>query len=104
MHFNVDTVMLGLVFASSIYLLLQLSDRLWPILAVIASGVLFLLAMDLMSLSLAKFRIDVILPALLVLSGGMCWMNVSSKGTITAATIVTLIGLFMLLAALHILG
>jgi len=104
MHFNVDTVMLALVFASSIYLLLQFSDRLWPILAVIASGVLLLLAMGLMSLSLAKFRIDVILPAVLVLSGVMCWMKVSTKGTITASTIVTLIGTLMLLAALHILG
>src|SRR5689334_7941077 len=104
MHFNMDTVLLALVFASSIYLLLQFTDRMFPTLAVIASGIELLLAMGLMSLSLAKFRIDVILPAVLVLAGVMCWMKVSTKGTITAATIVGLVDLMQLLNALHILN
>ena len=104
MHFNMDTVLIAAVFASSIYLLLQFSDKMFPTLAVIAAGIELLLSMGLMSLSLAKFRIDVILPAVLVLAGIMCWMKVSTKGTITAATIVGLVGVMQLLMALRILG
>ena len=104
MNFNMATLLIGLTFAASIYLMLNKSDRLWPIVAVIASGVQLLLAMGLMSLSLAKFRIDVILPALLVVAGVICWSKVSTKGTITAATIVSLIAAVELLGALRILS
>jgi hypothetical protein len=104
MHFNMNTIEIALVFACSIYLMLQYTDKLFPVLAVVASGIELLLVMGLMSLSLAKFRIDVILPAILVLAGVMCWMKVSTKGTITAATIVALVGAIQLLGALHILS
>ena len=104
MHFNLATVEIALVFASSIYLMLQYSEKVFPVLAVVASGIELLLVMGLMSLSVAKFRIDVILPAILVVAGVMCWMKVSTKGTITAATVVALVGAIQLLAALRILG
>ena len=104
MHFNMATVEIAIVFACSIYLMLEYSEKLFPVLAVIASGIELLLVMGLMSLSLAKFRIDVILPAILVVAGVLCWMKVSTKGTITAATVVAIVGLIQLLGALHILG
>ncbi len=104
MHFNLTTVLIITTLCSSIYLLLNKSDRMFPMLAVIASGVQLLLAFGLMSLSLAKFRIDVILPALLLVAGIVCWTKVSTKGTITAATIVLLMGATELLGALRILS
>lgn len=104
MHFNIATVLIITTFASSIYLLLNKSDRMFPTLATIASGVELLLAMGLMSLSLAKFRIDVILPAILVVAGVMCWSKESTKGTITASTVITLLGAISLLGALRILA
>ena len=104
MHFNFATVLLIAVFASSVYLLLNKSDRMFPMLATIASGIELLLSLGLMSLSLAKFRVDVILPAILVVSGVVCWGKESTKGTITASTIVALIGAIQLLLALRILG
>lgn len=104
MHFNLATVLIIATFCCAIYLLLDRSDRMFPMLAVIASGVELLLAFGVMSLSVAKFRIDVILPALLVVAGVACWTKVSSKGTITAATVIALIGATQLLGALHILA
>jgi hypothetical protein len=104
MSFNLDTVLIIATLVSAIYLLLQKTDRMFPTVAVIAAGVQLLLSWGIMSLSLARFRIDVILPAVLVVSGAVCWGKCSTKGTITAATLVTVIGAIQLLAALRILS
>jgi hypothetical protein len=104
MHFNMATILVFSTFCSSLYLLTNKSDRMWPTLAVIASGVQLLLVFGLMSLTLAKFRIDVILPAVLVVAGVVCWMKVSEKGSTTAATIIGLIAGMELLGALNILS
>ncbi len=104
MHFNLATVLIITTVCCSIYLLLNKSDRMFPTLAVIASGVELLLAFGVMSLTLAKFRIDVILPAVLLVAGVACWTKESSKGTITASTVVALMGATQLLGALRILA
>jgi hypothetical protein len=104
MHFNMPTVMVITTFCAALYLLLNKSDRMFPTLAVIASGVQLLMAFGIMSLTLAKFRIDVILPAILVVAGVVCWMKVSTKGTITAATLIILIASVELLGALRLLS
>jgi hypothetical protein len=104
MHFNMPTVLVVTTFCAALYLLLNKSDRMFPTIAVLASGVQLLMLFGLMSLTLAKFRIDVILPALLVVAGIVCWMKVSTKGTITAATLIMLIATIELLGALRLLG
>ena len=104
MHFNMATVLVITTLCAAIYLLLNKSDRMWPTIAVIAAGIQALMAFGLMSMTLAKFRIDVILPALLVLCGIVSWMKVSTKGTITAATLITLIAGLELVGALHLLS
>jgi hypothetical protein len=104
MHFNMGTVMVITTLCAAIYLLLNKSDRMWPMLAVIAAGIQTLMVFGLMSLTLAKFRVDVILPAILVVCGVVCWMKDSTKGTITAATLITLIAGIELLGALNILN
>jgi hypothetical protein len=104
MSFNMPTILVVTTFCAALYLLTNKSDRMWPTLAVIASGLQLLMLLGLMSLTLAKFRIDVILPALLVLAGVICWMKVSTKGTITAATLIMLIAAMELLGALRILN
>ena len=102
MHMNMATITIALAFAASLYLFFKETNRLWPTLAAIASGVELLLAMGIMSLTLSKFKIDVILPALLAVAGVLCWTKVSSKGGVTAATIAALIGVMQLLLALHL--
>jgi hypothetical protein len=101
MQFNFATVLIATTLVAAIYLLLHKTDRMFPTVAVIAAGIQALLAFGLMSLTLAKFRIDVILPALLAVSGAICWGKSTAKGTITAATAVTLIGTLELLLALR---
>ncbi len=104
MHFNLGTALIATALAAAIYLLLNKSDRLFPMIAVIASGIELLLGLGVMSLSVSKFRIDVILPALLVVSGAICWSRSAEKGSITAATGLALVGAIQLVTALRILS
>jgi hypothetical protein len=90
--------------ASSALLLAQAGERLFAGIAFIAAGVEALLVFHLMTLSLAKFRIDVILPALLVVGGGMAWYRSSGKSHVTAATLITVVGLLQLLEAIRVLS
>ncbi len=103
MHIHIGTALVVVAFVSSIVLLLQ-SERTVSLVAVIASGVETLLVFGLMSLSLARFRIDVVLPALLAIAGAVAWARAASKHVITAATLVTCVGTLQLLEALRILG
>lgn len=102
MHFTNATVLIIVVALASLYLLFNNSERMFPTIAVIASGIELLLAFGLMSLSVAKFRIDVILPALLLICGVFCWSKSQEKSSITAASVVTLIAIIQLLNALKL--
>ena len=102
MHAQTALVIVALV--SSIVLMLETSSRTVALVAVIASGIEALLVFGLMSLSVAKFRIDVVLPALLAISGAIAWARTSSKHAVTAGTLVTAVGALQLLGALHILS
>jgi hypothetical protein len=102
MHFNLDTALVVTALVGSIVLIMHRDDRLFPVIAAVAVGLEALMVFHIIALSSAKFRIDVILPAVLVLAGGMSWSRSSTKPTITAATAVTLVGLIELLAALRV--
>ena len=103
MH-DLHTAMVVVALASSALLLAQSSERLFAGIAFLAAGVEALLAFKLMSLSLSSIRIDVILPALLVVGGGIAWWRTGGKGQITAATLVTAVGLLQLASSLRVLG
>jgi len=102
MHFSNATVLIIVAALASLYLLFNNSERMFPTIAVIASGIELLLAFGLMSLSVAKFRIDVILPALLVICGAFTWSKSAEKSSVTAASVVVVIGLVQLLNALKL--
>src|SRR4051812_28510371 len=102
MHLSTTTITIVAAFACSLYVLFQTPNKLFPGIATLASGVELLLVMGIMSLSLAKFRVDVILPALLAVAGVACWGKSSTKGVITAATVVAVIGTMQLLLALRL--
>ena len=107
MHMHLTQAMLTLLvtLVASIYLITQSpSSRTFPITATIVTTIEVLLAVGVMSFSLAKLRLDVILPALLALSGIVCWTKSTSKGGVTAATSVALVGSTQLLLALHLFG
>ena len=104
MNFNMTTIMILMTLASAIYLLMHNGDRMVPTIAVIAAGIWTAMVFGLMSLTLAKFRVDIIIPAVLVVCGVVLWMRSSTKGGTTASTLITLIAGTTLLARLNILN
>ncbi len=100
MHFDLGTVLAITALLAS--LVLMKTDRIFALLALASAAVQTLMALGIMTLTLAKFRIDVILPALLAVSGAVCWSKVATKSAVTAATIVTLLGSLELLLALRL--
>ena len=102
MHISFGTALVVVALVGSIVLLLNKSDRLWPMVATIVAGIEALLVFGIVTMSVAKFRIDVILPALLLIAGGICWSRSSGKGTTTAATCVALVAALQLMFALRL--
>jgi len=88
---------------ASLMLVLQGGQRLVPMIAFVACAIEVLIVFRVIQLSSAKFRIDVILAAILVVTGGICWSRSTAKSAITAATVITIIGLIQLLLAIHVL-
>lgn len=103
MHVHTNTALIVVALAASVMLLIEKNERTISIIAVIAAGVEALLAFGLMSLSLTKFRIDVILPGVLVVTGVIAWARSGSKPWVTAATLVAIVGALQLCGALHLL-
>lgn len=101
MHFDFPTVLILTTLLAAIVLLVQKSDRMFPTVAVIAAGIQALMMFGILTLTLTKFRVDVILPALLVVAGAVCWSKTSTKGGITAATVVAFSGAIQLLLVLR---
>jgi len=101
MHFDFATVLIAMLVTASVVLVLQPGDRLFPIIAAVAAGLEALIAFHIISLSSARFRVDAILPAILVLAGAVCWARAGTKSTITAASAVVLLGALQLARALH---
>jgi uncharacterized membrane protein YjjP (DUF1212 family) len=102
MHIDFGTGLVVSALLASIVLAILPGDRLVPAIALIASSIAALIDFRIIQLSSTKFRIDVILPAVMTLSGAICWSRSQTKSTITAATVVTIVGLIMLLTALRL--
>jgi hypothetical protein len=102
MHMEFGTVLIVTTVLASLVLLGQKSDRMFPMIAVVAAALQALMVFGVLTLTLAKFRVDVILPGLLVLAGAVCWSRASTKTSITAGTLVTTIGAIELLLALRL--
>jgi uncharacterized membrane protein YjjP (DUF1212 family) len=103
MHIDFGTGLVVSALIGAIILAMKSGDRLVPGIALLTATVAALIDFRVIQLSSAKFRIDVILPAILTLTGGICWSRSSTKSTITAGTVVTLVGVIMLLSALRVL-
>ena len=101
MHMSYSTLPLAATTAASLYLVLQ-GERKYATVAFIVSLLELLLAVHIITFSIAKFRVDVIMAAVLAVAGCLSWGKSSSKGAITAATIVSLIGLMQLVLALRL--
>ena len=104
MHFSLGHALVITALVASIYLVFNRGDRLFPVIALVASGLMAAIIWNFISLSSGKFRVDVILPAVLLVSGVVCWTRMSGKAEVTAATAAALAGAVMLAEALHALA
>ena len=103
MHFSFEHVLVLTALVASGVLVLAREDKIAPMIALVATALQALIAFKIISLSSSKFRIDVILPALLAVSAGVAWGRVKGRPATTAATVAALIGILQLLLALKIL-
>ena len=103
MTIDFPTVLVVCALIGSVLLVLQGGQRLCALIALVACGLEALIAFNVLHLSSPKIRIDMILSAVLVVTGAICWMRSAGKTAITAATVVALVGLIQLLHALHVL-
>jgi len=94
-------VMPALAVACSILLLLQHRARLFPVIALVASGLELLMSLGILHLSLGSIPLLLILGATLIVGGAGVYVKASGKLVISAATIVALIGLLQVASALH---
>ena len=104
MHFSFSHALVVSALVASIVLLFHRDDRLFPVLALVASGLEALMVFHFVSLSSGKLRIDVILPALLAVAGAVCWTKEDGKPCVTAATVATLVGALQLLFSLNVMS
>jgi hypothetical protein len=102
MTIDFNTALVVCALLASIALVLGDGHRLVPMIALVACALEALIAFRVLQLSSAKLRIDVILPAVLAVTGGICWSRSSIKTAITASTVITIVGLIQLLHALHV--
>ena len=102
MHVHFGTALVVTALISAIVLLLNKTDRIFPLVALVAAGIEALIVFDVISLSSGKFRIDVILPAALVIATGASWSKAASKSVVTAATTGFIVGVTQLMFALHL--
>ncbi len=99
---NVGTLMVLVALAASLVLVTQASARLFPIIALVASGLEALIAFKIVSFSVHGVNVGLILGLALVVAGGVSWAQTDSKTPVTAATAVALIGAIQLAWALHL--
>ena len=104
MHVDFHTALISSALLASIVLALRSEGRrIVPAIALVAAAIAALIDYRIIQLSSTKFRIDVILPAVLVLTGAISWSRTSNRAAVTAATVVTLVGAILLLSTLRVL-
>jgi len=102
MTIDFNTALVVCALLASIALALGDGNRLIPMIALVACALEALIAFRVIQLSSGRLRIDVILPAVLVVTGAICWSRSSIKTAITGATVIAIVGLIQLLHALHV--
>jgi len=104
MHVNSSTALITSALVGSVVLAMRPpGGRLVPTIALVTAAVAALIDYRIIQISAAKLRIDVIIPAVLAVTGGILWSRSSTKPAITAASVVTIVGLILLLSALRVL-
>jgi hypothetical protein len=84
--------------AASVLLFFRAGSRLWPLVALVASGLETTLALGVLSLNVKGVPIPLILAGTLVAGGVLTWLGSDGKLVVTAATVVTMVGAVQVIA------
>jgi uncharacterized membrane protein YjjP (DUF1212 family) len=103
MQIEFTTALVVATLAACVVLVMQPGDRLVSAIALVTAGIAALIDFRIIALSSPKFRIDVILPAVLVITGAIAWTRAAKKTQVSAATVVVVASVVMVLGALRIL-
>ena len=97
---SLPTVLVIAALLASIVLVMGSTRRLWAFIAVAAAGVEALFAFHILKFSIRGINMMIVLGAALLIAGAAVWMSNSSKNTVTAATVVALVGCIQLFSAI----
>lgn len=93
-----------LALLGSVVLALRHRPVLFPVIALVVSGLEVLRAFGLAHISIARFPLALIFGATLVVAGVAVYLRTSLKSAIAGATTVTLVGALQVLSALKLLS
>lgn len=86
-------------FAAALFMLTDPSARVMAIVAAIASGIEVAMAFGLVRLSVAHLPLGLVLGLCLAVPGILGWIRSSSKTAVSAAAVVSLVGILQVVAA-----
>ena len=75
---------------------------LFPVIAAVASALEVLMAFGLVHLSIARLPLAMVFGVMLLVGGIATYVRTGDKTSVTAATVVTLVGAMQVLAAVHL--
>jgi hypothetical protein len=104
MAFSTQTALVLAAVGGSVVALVQHRERLFPVLALVASGLAALMLLGVVNLSVKGFPIMAILGGLMLVTGGVIWARGAGKWVITGATVIALVGLLEILRFLNVMG
>jgi choline-glycine betaine transporter len=84
--------------AASIYLLVRLKARLFPIVALVASGLEVLRSLAILNVKVPVIPAATLLAAAIVVGGVGSWLKTSSRIPVTAAALIAFVGAMRLLS------
>jgi hypothetical protein len=102
MTVDFGTALVVCALIASVVLALHSGARLFPAIALVACAIEALIAFRIIQLSSPRLRIDVVLPAILVVTGAICWSRSAAKSAITASTVIAVLGVVQLLLAIRV--
>jgi hypothetical protein len=91
-----------LALVGSVILAARHRPVLFPVIAAVASALEVLMAFGLVHLSIARLPLAMVLGVMLLVGGGVTYVRTGDKLSVTAATVVTLVGALQVLAAVHL--
>ena len=103
MHFNLGSIMILGAVAGSAFLLARAGERIPAVIALVASALQALIMFRILTIQ-GPASLGLVLSVAIAAGGCWAWTRSGSKPTITAATVVALVGIIQTLMAVKLLA